>query len=261
MMQTLDPILLDTRRGDLLAETSFNATLDAHGLYDGLRFVVRLSPRVHDLIASLPKGIGFRSGLSFEQVQAFSTYLHETIHWWQHIGSTSGFMLSLSFPAQTHANLNHLRRFLEEVGAVKPIRVWAAANPGPYGVGTPDATANIIINNQFDIEAYRLLATNPDRAQSLVNDRMFENVGHAYAIALANNVLALASTFDRDHTLVPHPRVWEGNSNVYANGGNRASIMVRQLPCRRSVPFIFSRGKRDSRSSSISTSPLVAHLT
>ncbi len=209
LTRNLDPVLLDTGRGDLLAETNFNAALDAHGRYEGLRFVVRLSPRVHNLIASLPKGIGFRSGLSFEQVQAFSTYLHETIHWWQHIGSTSGFMLSLSFPAQTHANLNHLRQFLEQVGPVKSIRAWATANTGPDDLGTPGATANIIVNNQFDIEAYRLLATNPDRAQSLVNDPMFANVGHTYRIALANGVLALASTFDPNHKLLPDPRVWQ----------------------------------------------------
>ena len=102
-MKFLDPLLLDTSRGDLLTTTQFNAIINAHGLYDGLRFVVRLSPRVHDLIATLPNGIGFRSGISREQVNAFSTYLHETIHWWQHIGSTCGFMLSLSYPLQTHA--------------------------------------------------------------------------------------------------------------------------------------------------------------
>lgn len=121
-MKNIDPLLLDTSRGDLLPQTQFNAILDAHGLYDGLRFVVRLSPRVHELISSLPNGPAFSNAVTFEQVQGFSTYLHETIHWWQHIGSTCGLMLSLSYPAQTHANLNHLRRFIEQVGPVKSIR-------------------------------------------------------------------------------------------------------------------------------------------
>ena len=67
-MLDLDTTLLDTSRGDLLATTRFNATLDAHGLYDGLRFVVRLSPRVHELVASLPNGIAVRSDVSFEQI-------------------------------------------------------------------------------------------------------------------------------------------------------------------------------------------------
>jgi hypothetical protein len=209
-----DPSLLDTVRGGLGADTNFNATLGAHGLYDGLRFVVRLSPRVHDLIQSLPVGIGFRSEASSEQVQAFSTYLHETIHWWQHIGSTCGFMLGLSFPAQTHANLLHLRQLIEQIGPIKPIRSWASKVELSSQPGTSGAIANIIVNNQFDIEAYRLLATNPERAQSLVNDPMFECVGHAYRIALGNGVHALASTFDPAFGLLPDPNVWSEQLNI-----------------------------------------------
>jgi len=211
-MQNLDPELLDTSRGDLLAQTGFHATLGAHGRYDrydGLRFVVRLSPRVHELIATLPNGVMSSKALTFEQIQAFSTYLHETIHWWQHIGSTCGFMLSLSYPAQTHANIKHLRRFLEQVGPVKSIRAWAAAHSGPLDLNSPCATANTIINNQFDIQAYRLLATNPDRAKELVNSPMFESVGHTYSIALANGIFALASTFDQNFAFLPDPRIWE----------------------------------------------------
>lgn len=208
-MNNLDPVLLDTSRGDLLPQARFNATLNAHGQYDGLRFVVRLSPRIHELIASLPNGIGFSSDVTFEQIQAFSTYLHETIHWWQHIGSTCGFMLSLSYPAQTHANLGHLKTFLDQVGPVKSIRAWAEINPGPRDMNSPRATANIIINNQFDIEAYRFLATNPERAEPLVNDTMFESLAHAYSIALSNGVMALSSTFDRELAFIPDPRTWQ----------------------------------------------------
>ncbi len=203
--------MLDTSRGDLLPHTHFNATLNAHGLYDGLRFVVRLSPRVHELIASLPDDIGLYSAsdVTFEQMQAFSTFLHETIHWWQHIGSTCGFMMSLSYPAQTHANLNHLRTFLDQAGPVKPIRTWAKTNSGPSVTESARATANIIINNQFDIEAYRFLVTNPERAESLVNKPMFESLAHTYSIALGNGIMALSSTFDRELEFIPDPRSWQ----------------------------------------------------
>jgi hypothetical protein len=208
-MNELDLALLNTGRGDLLANTTFNAINNAHGLFDGLRFVVRLSPRVHELVASLPDGVGFRGGVDFERIQAFSTYLHETIHWWQHIGSTCGLMLSLSYPGQTHANLQPLRAFVEKVGPVKSIRQWAATNVGSRDPDSPSGLANRIINNQFDIEAYRLLATNPERAQGLVNSGMFESVGHSYEIAIGNAVAALASTFDREFNLIPHPKEWE----------------------------------------------------
>lgn len=208
-MIEVDPLLLDTTRGDLTPATEFNATLNAHGLYHGLHFVVRLSPRVHELIASLPNGIARRSDISFEQLQAFSTYLHETIHWWQHVGSTSGLLLSLTYPVQTHANIRHLRQFLAAVGPVKSIETWARNQTGRHELGSPGALANTIINNQFDIEAYRFLVTNPDRAQPLVSSGRFENVGHSYHIALGNNVFSLASTFDTEFKHMPDPRLWE----------------------------------------------------
>ncbi len=208
-MRGLNPQLLDTSRGDLIPQTGFNAVLDAHGLYDGQRFVIRLSPQVHDLIASLPQGIAITSEATGDQIQAFSTYLHETIHWWQHIGSTCGFMLSLSYPTQTHANLSHLRRFLEQVGPVKSIRRWVEGNPGSRDMESPSATANIIVNNQFDMNAYRFLATNPERANEVVHNPMFENHAHCYSIALGNGVAALSSLFDRDHELMPDPRAWQ----------------------------------------------------
>lgn len=204
-----DATLLDTSRGDVVGTTDFNAVLDAHGVYEGMRFVVRLSPRVHALVADLPNGIATRKDVTFEQLQAFSTYLHETIHWWQHIGSSCGLMLSLSYPAQTHANLPHLQDFLKAVGPVKPITAWAAANPGPNIPGSAPTIANLIINNQFDIQAYRFLATNPELAQRVVDDKMFENVAHCYNIALSSNVFALASTFDPDFQYLPDPRDWK----------------------------------------------------
>jgi hypothetical protein len=209
MTLSLDPRLLDTSRGALTASSEFNAINEAHGLYDGLRSVVRLSPLVHDLIASLPPGIGYRSGMSWEQVQAFSTYLHETIHWWQHVGSTCGLMLSLSYPAQTHANLNHLREFLGRVGPLKSILDFARSMSGPSTPDTPAGLANIIVNNQFDIHAYRFLATNPERAEPLIQSGMFESPGHAYEIAIGQALNLIASTFDRDLTFVPDFRKWE----------------------------------------------------
>ena len=205
----IDAHLLDTSRGDLTPTSFFNASLNEHGRYDGMRCVIRLSPRVHDLVASLPDGIGFRSDVSWDQVQAFSTYLHETVHWWQHVGSTCGLMLSLSYPAQTHSNINHLRHFAKTIGPRKSILEYAATAPGPRGSGTPAGLANTIINNQFDINAYRLLATNPERAEPLVNHKMFESVGHAYQIALAQVLNAIGSTFDRTLAFLPDFREWE----------------------------------------------------
>jgi hypothetical protein len=142
-MKGLDFRLLDTSLGDIAPATTFNATLNAHGVYDGLRYVVRLSPLVHETINSLPNGIRFSSETTFEQAQAFSTYLHETIHWWQHTGSTAGLLLSLSHPAQTHANLTTLRQLLELAGPVKSIYQLALQQSGPSTPGTVAGLARV----------------------------------------------------------------------------------------------------------------------
>ena len=97
----LDHTLLTTLDEYASVPEDLRSCLNAHGQYSTLRFVLRLSPQIHRILAATPAGIYDRSQISFEQVQAFSTYLHETIHWWQHIGSTAG--LILSFGTSTHA--------------------------------------------------------------------------------------------------------------------------------------------------------------
>lgn len=69
---------------------------EAHGLYNAFHFVLRLSPLVHQRLSRLPTGPAMASGLDAETLQALSTYLHETIHWWQHIGTTHGLLKPLA---------------------------------------------------------------------------------------------------------------------------------------------------------------------
>ena len=69
----------------------------SHGLYNSFPIVLRLLPEIHRKLAALPTGIVTDQQVQFDGFQAFSTYLHETIHWWQRVGSTIGLMLSLSF--------------------------------------------------------------------------------------------------------------------------------------------------------------------
>jgi hypothetical protein len=82
---------------DRQANNDYNACINSHGLYNSFQFVLRLSPLIHHRLSSVPTGIV--NGIDSESLMAFSTYFHETIHWWQHIGSVAGFLVSLSYPA------------------------------------------------------------------------------------------------------------------------------------------------------------------
>tara|TARA_R110001599_G_scaffold182328_1_gene375303 strand:+ start:11440 stop:13077 length:1638 start_codon:yes stop_codon:yes gene_type:complete len=188
---------------------TFAATLKGRGLYSTFQFVLRLSPAVHRKLSSMPSGIVNSSMVDLDGVEAFSTYLHETIHWWQHIGSTYGLLLSMTYPAQAHANYDHLKSLTASVGFKKPIRKLAEALPSG-GYGTPSGTANIIINNHFDMESFRALTVSPLSANEILQSPLFENLGHSYEIALGNCVLLLASVADPEFSVMRHPKNWEG---------------------------------------------------
>jgi len=208
-MIELNPRLMSSHLGLIDSPMELNACLNAHGLYNSVQYVLRLSPEVHRRIAGLPQGI-IRTDVDFDKVQAYSTYLHETIHWWQHIGSTTGLMLSLSYPAQAHANYSQLRSLLQAIGPKKSILKWITTTPtAGGGPDTPRGLANIVVNTHFDIEFFRILATNPGIVQQVVEHSLFDSIGRSYAIAYANILSTLATTLNDPFAVITDPRGWE----------------------------------------------------
>lgn len=196
---------------DIRGEASeFNATLDAHGLYNSIQFVLRLSPEVHRRLSSMTSGVVSSAEVGFDGAKAFSTFLHETIHWWQHVGSTHGLMTSLSYPSQTHANHTLIKRLIENGELRKPIRKLANVLPGPGGPGTLLGIANTIVNNHFDLSAFRRLSYDTESAKKLVGDPFFESLAHSIEITYAHNLIAMSGAADVDFKTLPDPRDWEG---------------------------------------------------
>jgi len=185
-----------------------NAWQDIRGRYIPFQFVLRLSPEIHRKLDSLSNGV-FRGSPDFDTLQACSTYLHETVHWWQHIGSTAGFVRSMSYPAQSHVNFKHLRHLLRAAGPKKSIRELGEMLPESRSPETPGGLANTIVNNHFDIEFYRLLTHSPAWAQEVIQSPYFECIGHSFAVTYANVLFVLASTCDETFNVIPDPRPWE----------------------------------------------------
>lgn len=204
----LDPRLLSSSHEG--AAPTFAATLNAHGLYHNQQFVLRLSPVNHRLLANAPSGIYSSGEIGFERAQAMSTYLHETVHWWQHIGSTYGLLLSLNYPVQTHANYSGLLALLNNRGFKKSIRTLSMSlnQQGPTGPGTDAGRTNAIINNHFDLLAFRAFTMSPRNARNVVEQNLFEAVGHALHMTYANTIGVLADTVDRKYSVLPDPRLW-----------------------------------------------------
>ncbi|CAN5500106.1 hypothetical protein BH10PSE12_BH10PSE12_08230 [soil metagenome] len=211
-LRAIAPALIEPLADTLAAPSAFNATLKAHGLYSTTQFVLRLSPRVHELVDAITNG-STDSYDPDELYTAYSTYLHETIHWWQHVGSTAGLILSLCYPAQCVANIEQLRDVIRLIGPKKSLRTWAE-NALRAGMDASDfglIQANRAVNNTIDTEFYKLLTVTPLRAPQLFEDRYFESVGHSYAIAYANTLHALIGSCDFAPNALPDPESWNGS--------------------------------------------------
>lgn len=182
---------------------------NAQGLYNSMQFVLRLRPDLHALLDKVETGIHSSSAHDFETVQAFSTYLHETIHWWQHVGSISGLILSFTYPSQSHVNSSLLKNLLELSGKYKPIREYNEKNAVNYIPSDEEfKTINQILNNFHDIEFFRIFTINPKSSNAVINHRLFESRGHSFHIAYSSFINLISSTFDRDLKFLPKATNW-----------------------------------------------------
>jgi hypothetical protein len=193
----------------------FSMTLDALGVYSPTQFAVRLKPKIHQLIDSISTGVHSTAELDGDTIQAFSTYLHETIHWWQHMGSTAGFIQSLVYPAQAHQNQEYLKEVLHLIGPKKPLKRWAedAARAGITIDNTALKSANIAVNNAVDFEFYKFISINPEKTGQALESPYFESVGHCYWMAYGNVVALLSATVDRENRYLPYGLNWDDGFN------------------------------------------------
>ena len=193
-----------------VGSSEFSATIRAHGEYMPLAYVLRLSPLIHRTLAALPQtGIYTSREIGLDGVQAFSTYLHETVHWWQHIGTTYGLMCSLSYPSRAHGNYNQIQR-LASLGALKKsVRQTAEKVTGPSTPDTVKGLANIVVNNHFDLSAFSKFSYNQEFAKTIASNVRFESLGHVMHMTYAHNLLAMAASIDKAVATLPDPRTWE----------------------------------------------------
>ena len=208
----LQHALLDSIGDEPESEPTFASNLNVHGMYETMRFLLRLSPRNHELMEMIPaSGVGL-GDLQPEAIQAFSTYLHETVHWWQHVGSTSGLLFSLSYLAQCHSSLGQLREVLSTIGPKKPLKGYTdqvLRNEG-NSAQAKLASANIAVNNALDVEYYKFYAYSPrTNINWMRSDPHFESVGHGYFVVYGELIGMLSEAVDPEYVILPNPKSWE----------------------------------------------------
>lgn len=208
----LEHELLDSVSDARDATPTFEACLNAHGMYETMRFVLRLSPRNHQLMNMIEANAFEHNNIPFEALQAYSTYIHETVHWWQHVGSTSGLLLSLSYLAQCHSNMGELREVLATIGPKKSLKTYTdkVLLKEGHAAQAKLATANTAVNNALDIEFYKTYALSPrENIKWMGEQKHFESIGHGYIIAYGQLIGMLADTIDENHIALPNMERWD----------------------------------------------------
>jgi hypothetical protein len=182
---------------------------NARGLYSPMQFVMRLRPDVHRALTQAPSGLVKGGELSDEQILAFSTYLHETVHWWQHVGTTSGILLSLLFPAQAHATRDHLTNVAYRVGPFKPlVQATDSIEIREVAKEVDLKEINIALNNWHDIEFCKWLILDPTAVMGKLNSNYFLSVGNSFYISLGSVLSIIISTIDQSRQYLPDPSIW-----------------------------------------------------
>lgn len=193
------------------ADGNYHAVLNAHGLYNSEQFVLRLSPKNHRLVAEVEVSGIAGGSFSPELYRAYSTYLHETIHWWQHVGSTAGVVLSLCYPNQTHGNITFLSDWASQVKPSKSVKSWAMQGElaGRTHSDQAQANANTIVNNAMDLDFYKRWLMQPGLENEIYHDPHFESQGHCFRMAYSTLINNLSPGVDPNFSTLPDPRVWE----------------------------------------------------
>lgn len=193
-------------------EPTFHACLNAHGMYETTRFVLRLSPRNHELMEMIESNEFDISSVTADLLQAYSTYIHETVHWWQHVGSTSGLLFSLSYLAQCYSSMGELKEVLATIGAKKPLKGYTdqmLLREG-HSAQAKLASANTAVNNALDVEYYKSFAYEPRKnIRWMIEETHFESVGHNYSIVYGQLVGMIADTIDPEFKILPNISGWD----------------------------------------------------
>lgn len=199
-MKNLNSKLLMTEK---LQEMNFASAVNGNrlrGSYNPLQSVVRLHD---DILKALD-----RNDMSFERIQAFSTYLHETIHWWQHVGSHLGFITSLSYPALAHIAQRDLKTLVDRNEIYKPILTYDQyyySQTGSYN----NIEVNRILNYYHDIRFATAYISNNENIRYMLKDkRFFLNIGHCFHMLWSTSINVLSVSIDPHFNFLPKIKDW-----------------------------------------------------
>lgn len=141
-----------------------------------------------------------------ETVRSYATSLHETVHWWQMMGSTTGLLSGLTTAAQTTACAPYLP---EIVGAIPKAVLWHL-EAKPERVDRTQAAWKAA-SRWRDLEIASCLLVDPLHGFYKLRDKpfLFESVGYALAQHAATTTGLIERVVGEHELPLPEPEEWE----------------------------------------------------
>ncbi|EDP70660.1 hypothetical protein FBALC1_07873 [Flavobacteriales bacterium ALC-1] len=190
----LDPKLVCNIENQSNFQSSYHGT-KARGSYNTMRFVMKLRDDIVQAMNSEEN--------SYEKIQAYSTYLHENIHWWQHVGSNFGFIYSLSYPAITMTSIVDLKELLKKKITVKPLIKF-------YDSNKEVVKELVMLTYKFYcIKHAKNFAFDNKNFNEILKDRKtFVSLGSCYHVLWQISILSL-TTVDPKYKIIPKIEKWD----------------------------------------------------
>ncbi|OBW39903.1 hypothetical protein AB670_03749 [Chryseobacterium sp. MOF25P] len=199
----MNKLNLQLLSSDELSESDLESALNgkkARGSYNAIQSVIRLHDDVHKALA--------KDDMSSDRILAFSTYMHETIHWWQHVGSHLGFITSISHPALAHVAHRHLNTLVKRNEKFKSIIEYD--NYIYSQTGNPNnLEVNRILNYYHDIRYAKAFISDNTNIEIISKDkRFFLHMGRCFHELWSTSIYVLSVSIDPEFNFLPKIKDW-----------------------------------------------------
>lgn len=143
----------------------------------------------------------------------YATYLHETIHWWQHVGTTSGMHYGLCIPSQALTTIQYL--IDAGTGASKPLMSSARDDI------SSDDPAVLAVQRWADAEFGAAILFSPLLSASILEKypQHFTSCGDAIVHLMISNLWSISRALDPTFQGLQDPREWFDSIDRLATEG------------------------------------------
>lgn len=156
--------------------------IGVYGLFDPTTLLVRYSRDIAEILRPDERGPAFHlAPIGDPRLAAYAATLHETVHWWQSIAYSTGFLLAMVPPTQSIAAMSDLKPLLPVAKIAKPFVRWVEGTTNGLGEHV-QRWANNALNNWVDVEYGAEIIMAPTEMSRIVLSPLFESLGHSIAL-------------------------------------------------------------------------------